>query len=198
MIDYTGIYEDFVRGEMTRFYELMYPGLLLYAAKMLGDDLAYLAEDCVQDSVMSTYLNANSLENADHWRRYLLNTIHNKALKQLRHRSVRDAYSSQANDEGADVTEPDVSHALIRQETLDTLYAAIEELPPMYREVFEMSFEQGLKNADIAAMLDVAEITVKKRKERLITLLRRKLGGMSEEELIAMIFAMQQVTVCLK
>lgn len=175
MLDYTRIYEEFVKGEMTRLYELMYPGLLLYAARTLGDDLAYMAEDCVQDAVMATYVNRGTLEDAVHWRRYLIMSVHNRALKQLRHQSVRDVYTAHAETED-EMTEGDVSHEMIRQETLDTLYAAIEELPDMYREVFELSFEQGLKNAEIAAMLDVAEITVKKRKERMIEMLRRRMG----------------------
>ena len=50
-----------------------------------------------------------------------------------------------------------------------------------------MSFEQGLRNAEIAHLLDIAEITVKKRKERLISLLRAKLGDISTAELIAML-----------
>lgn len=60
--------------------------------------------------------------------------------------------------------ERDISYALIRQETLDRLFAAIDRLPPQYREIFELNFEQGLKNKEIARLLDVAEITFKKER----------------------------------
>lgn len=174
-----------MRGEMTRFYSLMYPGLLLYAARLLGDDLAYLAEDCVQDAVMSTYLNRASLEGAAHWRRYLLTSIHNRALKMLRHKNVSESFTVEGT-RGAELVN-DMNHELIRQETLDTLHAAIEALPEKYREILELSFGQGLRNAEIATLLDVAEITVKKRKERLLTLLRQRLGGISPSELSALL-----------
>ena len=72
--------------------------------------------------------------------------------------------------------ERDISYALIRQETLDRLFAAIDRLPPQYREIFELNFEQGLKNKEIARLLDVAEITVKKRKARMLEMLRGWLG----------------------
>ena len=44
MIDYASIFRSFMRGRMHPLYEVMYSGLLRYAAQMLGDDLSYLAE----------------------------------------------------------------------------------------------------------------------------------------------------------
>lgn len=183
MIDYASIFRSFMRGRMHPLYEVMYSGLLRYAAQMLGDDLSYLAEDCVQDAVMTTYMNRERLEDADHWRRYMMLCIHNRALKVVRHQHVHDTYVGNSDM----ASEQDVSHALIRQEMLDTLYAAIESLPDIYRDVFDLSFEQGLKNAEIAHLLDIAEITVKKRKERLLNMLRAKLGGISEMELVMLL-----------
>ena len=172
MVDYASIYRSFMRGRMHPLYEVMYSGLLRYAAQMLGDELSYLAEDCVQDAVMSTYVNRARLVDADHWRRYMLLCIHNRALKVVRLRQVHHNYMGNTDD----VAEQDVSHAMIRQETLDSLYAAIDSLPGIYREVFDLSFEQGLKNTEIARLLSVSEVTVIKRKARLIERLRRMLG----------------------
>ena len=52
----------------------------------------------------------------------------------------------------------------------------MDALPEMYRELFRLSFEQGLKNAEIAELLCVSEITVKKRKARMLEKIRRLLG----------------------
>ena len=73
--------------------------------------------------------------------------------------------------------EGDASRAMIEHEMLDALYAAIEDLPAEYRTLLRMSFEEGLKNAEIAQRLGVAEITVKKRKAKMLEMLRDKLGG---------------------
>lgn len=185
MIDYTQVYKAFMKGRMSLLYEVMYPGLLRYAAVTLGDELAYLAEDCVQDAVMATYERRSALGDTEHWRRYLILSIRNRALKVVRHKNVCDTYAG--NVTGMTDSERDVSQAMIHQEMLDTLYAAIDSLPEKYRQIFDMSFEQGMRNAEIANLLNVAEITVKKRKERLITLLRARLGGMSNLDLMIML-----------
>ncbi len=44
------------------------------------------------------------------------------------------------------------------------------------RELMRMSFIEGLRNAEIAERLGVAEITVKKRKARMLAMLRERLG----------------------
>ena len=160
----------------------MYPGLLRYVAATLGDELAYLAEDCVQDAVMATYERRATFRDTEHWRRYLILSIRNRALKVIRHKNVCDSYADSLVV--SPDSERDISHAMIHQEMLDTLYAAIDSLPEKYRQIFDMSFEQGMRNAEIANLLNVAEITVKKRKERLITMLRARLGGMSNLDLM--------------
>lgn len=40
-----------------------------------------------------------------------------------------------------------------------------------------MSFVQGLKNTEVASMLNITEVAVRKRKARLIEILRDKLGN---------------------
>lgn len=181
MIDYTPIFNAFLKRKMHGLYDVVYPGLLRNAAGVLGDELSYLAEDCVQDAIMATYANRSRLEDVAHWRSYLILSVRNRALKVLRHQDVKSSYEADAGD--AEYVK-DVSNELIWQETLDTLYATIDSLPGIYRDVFDLSFEQGLKTAEIADMLDIAEITVKKRKQKMISILREKLGNITTDELI--------------
>lgn len=185
MFDYSSIYRSFISGRMTPFYTSVYPELLRYAARILGPELGYLAEDCVQDAVMNTYLNRSAISDVAHWRSYIIQCVRSRALNLLRHQAVSDGYA--ADSAARDEHQEDVSHEMIRQQTLDTLFAAIDSLPEVYREIFELSFEQGLKNPEIARMLDVAEITVKKRKAKLIELLRRKLGGSRDDILMLLL-----------
>ena len=168
------IYLRFCRGDVDLFYQDLYPGLLLYATRVLGPELAYMAEDCVQDAVGVSYDHRKELGGEKQWYTYILRSIRNRAIDITRRNDLRHKFSESQEIEA--VT-PDVSTVYIEHETLQRLYDAINSLPEKYRQIFDLSFEQGLKNAEVAEMLDIAEVSVKKRKARLIELLRERLGG---------------------
>lgn len=171
MTIYKQIYEDFRKGHIDSFYETMYPELLVYVTRLLGDDFSFLAEDCVQDAVLNTYSQRHQLPTPLQWKVYLYTCARNKALGILRKGHAHGNYISDQGKEKADIVLD-----IIEQETLTLLYNAIDSLPEQYRQLFDLSFEQGLKNAQVASLLGMAEITIKKRKARLISLLREKLG----------------------
>jgi len=185
MIDYTPVYERFKKGQMSLLYEVMYPGLLRYAAVTLGDELAYLAEDCVQEGVMHTYMHRTRLTTAGSWRGFMLACIRNNAIAVLRKSSLHRSYLE--NSPEPEVSEDDCSYALIEHELHEMLFEAIDSLPKKYREIFDLSFEAGLKNSEAASRLGIAEITFKKRKARLLSLLHGRLGGLLDKKSIVMI-----------
>lgn len=194
MIDYRSLFASFVRGQMGPFYEYMYPGLLTFASRLLGPSLAFMAEDCVQDAVMSAYQHRGELEDADHWRWYMMKCVRSRSSNLLRHKGVADGYASGEGADGRDeekMIEKDITYDMIRQETLDTLFAAIEQLPEELREIFHLNFEEGLKNAEIARRLDVAEITVKKRKARMLALLRQLMGNDADMALAFLLVSLE-------
>ncbi len=172
MYDYDYIYRSFSSGDLVPFYENLYPGLLVYAARQLGDDLSYLAEDCVQDAIMNSYTERHKLKNSMTWYSYILKCIFHSSVDLVRkHRSYSDYLGSRGSDE----LTPELDVAILEQETLEMLYHAIESLPPKYREILRMSYLEGLKNSEIAERLGVAEITVKKQKAKLLAMLRDRL-----------------------
>lgn len=185
--DYQHIFASFLAGRMTPFYAVIYPRLLSYASRILGPTLAYMAEDCVQEAVMNTYMRRDELTDVNMWRGWLLTAVRNNALMMLRKEDLGRRYAEYGML-SADEAE-DVSLAMIEQDVYVRLFAAVRQLPEKYRSIFELSFEQGLKNGDVAALLNVAEITVKKRKAKLIDLLRERLGGNIDEYYVLLIVA---------
>ncbi|WP_300878232.1 sigma-70 family RNA polymerase sigma factor [uncultured Duncaniella sp.] len=168
------IFRKFVAGKMAPFYERYFPGMVMYASRLLGNDLDWMADDCVQDAVLDAFQKRSTFTSAEQWRAHILACIRNKAVSALRKLSAMRNYADAGSS--AERHEADAARALIEHETLDSLYAAIRNLPDDYRQLLRMSFEEGMKNADIAAALGVAEITVKKRKVRLLEMLRRSMG----------------------
>ncbi|MCM1256096.1 MAG: sigma-70 family RNA polymerase sigma factor [Duncaniella sp.] len=171
MYDYNYIYGKFIAGDVNPFYENLYPGLLVYASRQLGDELSYLAEDCVQDAVMSSYTNRHEFKTSMAWYSYILKCIYHNTIALLRKDNSRANYL----DSGAIEEEiPGHDVAMLEQETMDMLYSAIDSLPEKYRELLRLSYFEGLKTAEIAERLSVAEITVKKWKANILNLLREQ------------------------
>lgn len=179
---YDDIFDAFRTGELGPFYRRMYPELIIFAGRILGQDYAFLAEDCVQDAVFKAYERRGSFEAAMQWKVFIYTCIRNSAVSGLRKGSARQNYLRQTEAE-----DDSLALEIIEQETVSLLYEAIESLPDEYRALFEMSFEEGLRNAEVAQRLHVAEITVKKRKARLVELLRGALRGKIDDEYLALL-----------
>lgn len=56
MPDYYYIYEAFSEGNLRPLYDHVFPSLLRYARKLTGEQLSYLAKDCVQDAIFQCYM----------------------------------------------------------------------------------------------------------------------------------------------
>lgn len=166
-------YRHFVEGDMSPFYDYMYRDMLIYASSYLPGHMSIMAEDCVQNSVEKAFHNRSRFESSGQWKAFMLTCIRNQAISLYRSDNAAGNYVEFVKNSGE--LHEDMLLDYIRQETLSRLYRAIDALPPDMRELLELSFEKGLKNSEIAARLGVAEITVKKRKARLIVMLRQAL-----------------------
>lgn len=185
MVDYDVIFNDFKAGKVFLLYKNLYSGLLIFASDLLGEKLAYLSEDCVQDAILDSYINRHRFDSATKWCNYLLTVIRNRTIDS--HRKLNSRLNFLNNSNNDEYTQEDISVAMIAQETFDQLYSAIDSLPQHYHDIFDLSFEQGLKTAEIAAQLGLSEIGVKKRKARMIDMLRKKLGLNTSEDMILLI-----------
>lgn len=148
---YEQIFADFKKGDIVSFYEKMYPELLIFTARLLGDNFAFLAEDCVQNAVFKTYNRYHSFTSSLQWKVFLYTCVRNEAINILRKGQAQRNYLEQQKEDNEDFT-----IGIIEQETMTLLYSAIESLPQKYKDLFEMSFERGLKNREIAELLSIA------------------------------------------
>ena len=173
------ILRDFKAGIIQPLYAEGYSSLLAYASRRLEAHYAMMAEDCVQDAIMKAYGTRHTFTAPFQLKSFLFTCIHNATLSILRKADSQANYLS-AQTEGY---EQELTASIIEQEPLDLLHQAIRELPDKYREVFDLSYEQGLKNQEIATQLGLTVEAIHKRKARLISLLREKLKN-SEQLLV--------------
>ena len=167
----SAIYEDFRCGKIAGLYHSFYRPLTSFAQQYLGDDYAFLAEDVVQEAFFQTFLRKEQIVNPSSLKSYLYHSVRNASLNILRKRNARGNYLKAAEE-----SEADISHRIIEEETFRLLSEAIGELSPGHREVLEMSYFDGLKNAEVAQRLGISEIAVKKRKAKMLQALRQILS----------------------
>ena len=173
------ILAEFKSGKLETFYKNTYGQLLLYASRYLGNDYSFLAEDCVQDAIYKAYQQRETFSSVSTFKSFLYCCIRNAAIDILRKNHAQENYLSQQEED------IEFLNSIIEQETLNLLYTSIANLPEKYQKIFELNFQQGLKNAEIATLLGVTESAIKKQKAQMIELLRKDLRKKTGDDLLA-------------
>ncbi len=161
---------DFKQGRIESLYTHCYASLAAFAARYLTDSYAMMAEDCVQEAVIKAYESRDMLESPLQTKNFMYVCVRNSCISMLRKLNSHNKYLQQIEQD----QEQEASAAIIEQETLDRLHEAINELPEKYRQIFDLSYEQGLKQAEVAELLGITIDGVAKRKARMVSMLREK------------------------
>lgn len=149
-------FDDLCREEL--------PALMAYARAILPDEWA---DDAVQDVLYSFWKNREGIESGAQVRGYLMRSVYNRAMNYLRKENLQRQYR-EWNDvriallgmEGADPEQNPVMRNLFRGDLRKNLEDAIAGLPPKCREVFMLSYVEGLPNKDIGSRLGISLSTV--------------------------------------
>ena len=180
------IFLDFQQGKIDSLYKYMYGKLILYASRCLGEDASFMSEDCVQDAIFKTYQVRGTLSSTAAFKSYLYACVRNQAVSILRKQMARDNYLEEQD-------EVYFQNGLIEQEVLELLFDSIQALPEKYRRLFELSFEQGLKNAEVAKMLDISESAVKKQKSNMIRQLREEMARRTDRDYMTVVMLLMML-----
>ena len=123
--------------------------LIGYATSILGGD-EERARDVVQDTLLKLYL-ADPDRVRENLKAWLYAVCRNRAFDVLR-KEHRITFTDD-NDtlDWLDEWQPDPSDDASREEMLEHVWAAIEQLPPNQREVIRLKFQHGLSYKEISA-----------------------------------------------
>jgi RNA polymerase sigma-70 factor (ECF subfamily) len=148
------------------------------------------AADGLQDGLVAAYRRAETFRGDAAVTTWLHRVVVNACLDRLRAAKVRRAEAlpddvEEQRDRGSTLTAADTTddpeQAAIRDERRRALLAALATLPAEQRAALVLVDMEGHSVAEVAAMLECAEGTVKSRcargRERLATLLRDRLAG---------------------
>ncbi len=146
--------------------------LVVYAMGFVSEQ--QIAEDLVQDLIISIWEQDNNFTNRKTFNSYLYRSVKNKCINYIRHLRVKDKYLQNVLSD-SDIEEQADEEIAEEQELYRMIFKAIDGLPKRCKEVFELQM-QGKKNKEIAEILEISIETVKTQKKRAMKRLKDQLG----------------------
>ena len=169
-----------------KIYRQFQPMIHRYLTEMVG---AFEAEDLTQDVFMKISKALNNFKGESKLSTWIYRIATNIAMDRLRNPSYKQTVQrkpakesigdSEATIEDRDAwtgeKEPSVTQKVIRKEMNQCIWNFIENLPGNYKTVVILSELEGLKNQEIANILQISLDNVKIRLHRAKAKLRKKL-----------------------
>jgi RNA polymerase sigma-70 factor (ECF subfamily) len=145
---------------------------VLLAAQLLGDRDD--AEDVVQDAFMIVLDHATRFDAGRPFAPWLYGVVRNLATRARERRwRRRRLWMRWRGGDAEGAVQPEAESATEAGAALDRAATVVAALPPMQRVCFELVVMRGLGVADVAAMHDIAESTVRQHVFRARAALRK-------------------------
>lgn len=169
-------------GDSNAFNELyrrFYTPLCSYAALFLD---ANEIEDVVQDVFVNIWIRREYIDTSLSFQGYLLRSVYNTSLNVLKRkdysREYQSVYRQKIEQMGYLFYNPDTNETirkLYNEDLRMNLEAAINSLPDRCREVFRLSYIDGLPGKEISSKLNISLSTVENHMYSALKQLRIKL-----------------------
>ena len=169
------IFNLFVNEDETAFkiiYQRYRYRVYEYAKKWLTDTDEI--EDVTSETFIKLWHRRKRLESYENIVGFLFLTVKNACLDILRHKKMK---SEKEVDIQNQINQyHDFSLMEIKEDFLKLIYAEVEKLPLKMKEVFLLSFEEGLKPNVIAQLLNISVQTVSNQKSSALKILKQVLS----------------------
>jgi len=149
-----------------------YSALCLFAVRLLGNCAA--AEDIVGESFVKLWNKRSNFENHQNLKAFMYITVRNACLNYLKQQK-RESLNQKQLAWFTGEKEEFVLNEMIRAEVLKEIMEEINNLPEQCRKVLKLAYLEGMKNQEIADLLNISIHTVKNQKARAIQLLKIRL-----------------------
>ena len=119
------------------------------------------SEDITADTFLKLWNNRSNFQTIDNIGAFLYTTVRNACFDYLRHSQTKKAKENEIRRQIEESNEMDFANMEVRAEFLKLVYAEVEKMPNKMKEIFLLSYRDGLKPADIAVKLELQVQTVK-------------------------------------
>lgn len=155
-----GVKEDGKIGVTKSLYQEMFltyhKPLCVFAMKMVSVEEA---EDIVNNVFMAMWEKQLRFNDSNHLKAFLFKAVYNQAVTLVNHKKyVERTMQEMPGDEW---DEDNYLRKRIEIEVYMEVVQAVEQLPERCREVFKLSYMDGLKVSEVARKLSISEDTVK-------------------------------------
>jgi RNA polymerase sigma-70 factor (ECF subfamily) len=146
-----------------RLFKENYTQLLVYATTIVGPSVA---EDIVEDVFMNLWGHRDTIVVGDRILAFLYRAVFTRSINELHRRRTSTGYITlleDINEQRLNYIDHQADNGEQRteqQELQQHLDSAIEALPDKCRQVFRLSYLQGMSNKDIAEVLEISVRTV--------------------------------------
>lgn len=154
----------------TKIYDSLYYSIYQYARRWLNDPVD--AEDVTAETFIKLLQHRAKLENLSNIEGFLKVTVRNACFNALKYRKVRLDKQDELVYQLSAEQEPDFGWVEAEEEFLTIVYKEVEKLPVKMKEIFLLSFRDGLKPPEIAAVLGLKVGTVNNQKTNAVRILR--------------------------
>ena len=151
------------------------PQVYHVARKLLQSDTQ--AEDALQEIFLKIWLNREKLPEIRSFSAYLNTITRNYLYNALRRLAGEEVFLQQLAQAGYVSDGREVLSTMALRELRALLQRVIATLTPQQRRVFELSRMEGLRNEEIAALLDISRETVKKHLGEALRIVREKMAS---------------------
>lgn len=172
--------KDDDRWVFDRVFEDYFPQVQYFATRLIGD--AEEARDIVIRTFQTMWGLKTNFASLNNIKAFLYITTRNNCLNYLQYRqrqeAGRKAYEARLMEAGSDKS---VELCMIEAELLQLIHQKIEVLPKKCKEIFKLTYFEGMRAGEIAKLLHISTSTVTTQRSIAIKYLREVL---SEEEFL--------------
>lgn len=189
LYDQAGLMDRLKAGEEAAFaavYHHFYKRAFFFARRFVGESDA---QDTVSEAFIKVWAQRVEFTTLAGVGRFVFVLVRNRCLDILRHQVVRDQQHAALVHWLEESADQDLYLEQVRAELIRHVYAEVEKLPARIKEVFLLSFRDGLKPAEIAERLQLSVKTVKNQKITAIKLLKAAVGEHSTIVLLLLLVA---------